>query len=141
VLLFRAHSVHRQYFDPNAVQVSTLLAIKTGAGPEDCKYCSQSGHYDTGHEKQKLLAVEKVLAEAKAARDAGATRYCMGAAWKHPSAKDLPYVLEMVKGVRALGLETCLTLGKLRREQTQALAEAGLDYYNHNSDTSRDYYH
>jgi biotin synthetase len=139
-LLFRAHSIHRQYFDPNAVQVSTLLSIKTGACPEDCKYCSQSGHYNTGLEKEKLLAVEKVLAEAKAARDAGATRFCMGAAWKHPSAKDFPYVLEMVKGVRALGLETCMTLGKLSREQTQALAEAGLDYYNHNIDTSRDYY-
>ncbi|MDR0781844.1 MAG: biotin synthase BioB [Pseudomonadales bacterium] len=139
-LLFQAHSIHRQHFDPNAVQVSTLLSIKTGACPEDCKYCSQSGHYHTGLEKEKLLAVEQVLSAAEAARAGGATRFCMGAAWKHPSAKDFPYVLEMVKGVRALGLETCMTLGQLSREQTQALAEAGLDYYNHNIDTSRDYY-
>jgi biotin synthase len=139
-LLFQAQGVHRQHFDPNAVQVSTLLSIKTGACPEDCKYCSQSGHYNTGLEKEKLLAVEKVLSEAQAALDGGATRFCMGAAWKHPSAKDFPYVLEMVKGVRALGLETCMTLGQLSREQTEALAEAGLDYYNHNLDTSRDYY-
>ena len=139
-LLYRAHSVHRQHFDPNAVQVSTLLSIKTGACPEDCKYCSQSGHYNTGLEKEKLMEVRKVLEEAQAARDNGATRFCMGAAWKHPSAKDFPYVLEMVKGVRALGLETCMTLGRLSKEQTAALAEAGLDYYNHNIDTSRDYY-
>jgi biotin synthase len=139
-LLFQAQNVHRHHFDPNAVQVSTLLSIKTGACPEDCKYCSQSGHYNTGLEKEKLLEVEKVLSEAQAARDGGATRFCMGAAWKHPSAKDFPYVLEMVKGVRALGLETCMTLGQLSREQTAALAEAGLDYYNHNIDTSRDYY-
>jgi biotin synthase len=139
-LLFQAQGVHRQHFDPNAVQVSTLLSIKTGACPEDCKYCSQSGHYNTGLEKEKLLEVEKVLSEAVAARDGGATRFCMGAAWKHPSAKDFPYVLEMVKGVRALGLETCMTLGQLSREQTEALAAAGLDYYNHNIDTSRDYY-
>ena len=139
-LLFRAHSVHRRHFDPNAVQVSTLLSIKTGACPEDCKYCSQSGHYNTGLQKEKLMAVEKVLAEAQAARDNGATRFCMGAAWKHPSQKDFPYVLEMVRGVKALGLETCMTLGALSREQSGALAEAGLDYYNHNIDTSREYY-
>ncbi len=139
-LLFRAHTLHRQHFDPNAVQVSTLLSIKTGACPEDCKYCSQSGHYNTGLENEKLMAVEEVLAQARLARDNGSTRFCMGAAWKHPSAKDFPYVLEMVRGVRALGLETCMTLGKLSREQTDALAEAGLDYYNHNIDTSRDYY-
>jgi biotin synthase len=139
-LLFQAQGVHRQNFDPNAVQVSTLLSIKTGACPEDCKYCSQSGHYNTGLDKEKLLAVEKVLSEAKVAHESGATRFCMGAAWKHPSAKDFPYVLEMVKGVRALGMETCMTLGQLSVEQTQALAEAGLDYYNHNIDTSRDYY-
>lgn len=139
-LLFRAQSVHRQHFDPNAVQVSTLLSIKTGACPEDCKYCSQSGHYNTGLEKEKLIEVQKVLDEAQRARASGATRFCMGAAWKHPSAKDFPYVLEMVKGVRALGMETCMTLGKLSAEQTAALAEAGLDYYNHNLDTSREYY-
>ncbi|MGV3590863.1 MAG: biotin synthase BioB [Gammaproteobacteria bacterium] len=139
-LLFRAHSIHRAHFDPNAVQVSTLLSIKTGACPEDCKYCSQSGHYNTELEKEKLLEVEKVLGEARRAKDNGASRFCMGAAWKHPSKKDFPYVLEMVNGVRALGLETCMTLGKLSAEQTQALADAGLDYYNHNLDTSREYY-
>jgi len=139
-LLFRAHSVHRECFDPNAVQVSTLLSIKTGACPEDCKYCSQSGHYNTGLEKEKLIEVQKVLDEAQRARANGATRFCMGAAWKHPSQKDFPYVLEMVKGVRALGMETCMTLGKLNPDQTAALAEAGLDYYNHNIDSSREYY-
>jgi biotin synthase len=139
-LLFKAHSVHRRHFDPNAVQVSTLLSIKTGACPEDCKYCSQSGHYNTGLEKEKLLQLEKVLGEAETAKARGATRFCMGAAWKHPSRKDFPLVLEMVKGVRALGLETCMTLGQLTEEQTSALAEAGLDYYNHNLDTSREYY-
>lgn len=139
-LLFRAHTVHRGHFDPNAVQVSTLLSIKTGACPEDCKYCSQSGHYNTELEKEKLLAVETVLEEARKAKEGGASRFCMGAAWKHPSAKDFPHVLEMVRGVRALGLETCMTLGALSRKQSQALAEAGLDYYNHNIDTSREYY-
>jgi len=139
-LLFQAHSVHRHCFDANAVQVSTLLSIKTGACPEDCKYCSQSGHYNTELEKEKLLEVAKVLEEAQHAKDKGASRFCMGAAWKHPSKKDFPYVLEMVKGVRALGLETCMTLGKLDQDQTAALAAAGLDYYNHNIDTSREYY-
>ena len=139
-LLFHAQSAHRQHFDPNAVQVSTLLSIKTGSCPEDCKYCSQSGHYNTELEKEKLLEVEKVLGEARRAKDSGASRFCMGAAWKHPSKKDFPLVLEMVKGVRALGLETCMTLGQLSQEQTAALAEAGLDYYNHNIDTSREYY-
>jgi len=139
-LVFQAQSVHRQHFDPNAVQVSTLLSIKTGACPEDCKYCSQSGHYNTELEKEKLMAVEKVLDEARRAKENGASRFCMGAAWKHPSAKDFPHVLEMVKGVRAMGMETCMTLGALSVEQTEALAEAGLDYYNHNIDTSRDYY-
>jgi biotin synthase len=139
-LLFQAHGVHRQHFDANAVQISTLLSIKTGACPEDCKYCSQSGHYNTELEKEKLLEVAKVLEEAQRAKDNGASRFCMGAAWKHPSQKDFPFVLEMVKGVRALGLETCMTLGKLSSEQTAALAQAGLDYYNHNIDTSREYY-
>lgn len=139
-LLYRAQTVHREHFDPNAVQVSTLLSIKTGACPEDCKYCSQSGHYNTELEKEKLMAVEKVLAEAKQAKENGASRFCMGAAWKHPSTKDFPHVLDMVQGVRALGMETCMTLGALSMEQSQALAEAGLDYYNHNIDTSRDYY-
>jgi biotin synthase len=139
-LLFRAQSVHRQHFDPNEVQVSTLLSIKTGACPEDCQYCSQSGHYNTDLEKEKLMEVEKVLHEAQKAKENGASRFCMGAAWKHPSKKDFPHVLAMVRGVRELGLETCMTLGALDKEQTEALAEAGLDYYNHNIDTSRDYY-
>lgn len=139
-LLFDAQSVHRRHFDPNSMQVSTLLSIKTGACPEDCKYCPQSGHYNTSLEREKLMQVEKVLEEARAAREVGATRFCMGAAWKHPSAKDMPYVIEMVKGVRELGLETCMTLGRLSREQADELADAGLDYYNHNLDTSPEFY-
>lgn len=139
-LIYRAHSVHRQHFDANKIQMSTLLSIKTGACPEDCKYCPQSGHYNTGLEKEKLLAVEKVVEQAKLALNSGAARFCMGAAWKNPSGKDFPYVLEMVKQVRALGMETCMTLGALSAEQADALAEAGLDYYNHNLDTSPEYY-
>lgn len=139
-LLFEAQTVHRQHFDPNTVQISTLLSIKTGACPEDCKYCPQSGHFNTGLDKEKLLEIEKVVAEAKLAKDAGATRFCMGAAWRAPTKKDMPYVLEMVKGVKALGMESCMTLGMLDEEQAQALAEAGLDYYNHNLDTSPEYY-
>ena len=139
-LLFRAQSIHRQHFDPNEVQVSTLLSIKTGACPEDCQYCSQSGHYNTELEKEKLMEVEKVLHEAQRAKENGASRFCMGAAWKHPSEKDFPHVLSMVRGVRELGLETCMTLGTLSEEQTQDLSDAGLDYYNHNIDTSREYY-
>ncbi len=133
-------TVHRQHFNPNEVQVSTLLSIKTGACPEDCKYCPQSGHYNTGLDKEKLMEVQKVLNAAAEAKAIGSTRFCMGAAWKHPSAKDMPYVLEMVKGVKALGLETCMTLGTLSEEQTMALADAGLDYYNHNLDTSPEFY-
>ena len=139
-LLFQAQTMHRAHFDPNRVQVSTLLSIKTGACPEDCKYCPQSGHYNTGLDKEKLMEVQKVLQAAAEAKAIGSTRFCMGAAWKHPSAKDMPYVLEMVKGVKKLGLETCMTLGKLTQEQTQSLAEAGLDYYNHNLDTSPEFY-
>lgn len=139
-LLFRAQSVHRQHFDPNAVQVSTLLSIKTGACPEDCKYCPQSNRYDTGLEQEKLMAVEKVLAEAQAAKASGATRFCMGAAWRSPKKKDMPYVTAMVKGVKDLGLETCMTLGMLTAEQAIELSDAGLDYYNHNLDTSPEYY-
>ena len=139
-LMFAAQQVHRAHFDANRVQVSTLLSIKTGAGPEDCKYCPQSGHYNTGLAKEKLMQVQAVLEEAAKAKAIGATRFCMGAAWKHPSAKDMPYVLKMVEGVKALGLETCMTLGKLDQEQTAALAQAGLDYYNHNLDTSPEFY-
>ncbi|BAP78047.1 MULTISPECIES: biotin synthase BioB [Pseudomonadaceae] len=139
-LIFQAQGVHRQHFDANRVQVSTLLSIKTGACPEDCKYCPQSGHYNTGLDKEKLMEVQKVLEAAADAKAIGSTRFCMGAAWKHPSAKDMPYVLKMVEGVKALGLETCMTLGKLDQEQTKALAAAGLDYYNHNLDTSPEFY-
>jgi biotin synthase len=139
-LLFQAQSVHRQYFDPNAVQVSTLLSIKTGACPEDCKYCPQSNRYDTGLEKEQLMAVEKVLEEARAAKETGATRFCMGAAWRSPKKKDMPYVTAMVKGVKDMGLETCMTLGMLSSDQSAELAEAGLDYYNHNLDTSEEFY-
>jgi len=139
-LMFQAQSVHRQYFDPNRVQISTLLSIKTGACPEDCAYCPQSARYDTGLEKQKLLEIEKVVAEAKAARARGATRFCMGAAWRSPHDRDLPAVTRMVSEVKALGLETCMTLGMLSDTQAQALADAGLDYYNHNLDTSPEFY-
>ncbi|PXF32063.1 biotin synthase [Pokkaliibacter plantistimulans] len=139
-LLFQAQTAHRQYFDPNQVQVSTLLSIKTGSCPEDCKYCPQSAHYDTGLEKQKLMEVKKVLEEAARAKDSGASRFCMGAAWKHPTQRDMPYVLEMVRGVKAMGLEACMTLGTLNRDQAGELAEAGLDYYNHNLDTSPEFY-
>lgn len=139
-LLFQAQGVHRQHFNANEVQVSTLLSIKTGACPEDCKYCPQSGHHNTDLDKEKLMEVQKVLQAAAEAKAIGSTRFCMGAAWKHPSAKDMPYVLEMVKGVKALGLETCMTLGTLSQEQTMALADAGLDYYNHNLDTSPEFY-
>ncbi len=139
-LLFQAQTQHRQYHDPNAVQVSTLLSIKTGACPEDCKYCSQSGHHNTNLEKEKLLAVEKVIAEARQAKANGASRFCMGAAWRSPQEKDMPYVLDMVAQVKALELETCMTLGMLSQDQAQRLSEAGLDYYNHNLDTSEAYY-
>lgn len=139
-LLYRAAQVHRQHFTPNEVQVSTLMSIKTGACPEDCKYCPQSGHYNTGLSKEKLQEIEQVVAQAKAAKDAGASRFCMGAAWRSPTAKDMPAVLTMVREVKSLGLETCMTLGMLQDEQAEALAEAGLDYYNHNLDTSPDYY-
>jgi biotin synthase len=139
-LLFKAQTVHRQYFDPNQVQVSTLLSIKTGACPEDCAYCPQSARYDTKLEKEKLMEVEAVIEKAKAAKAAGSDRFCMGAAWRSPRAKDMPYVLAMVKGVKDLGMETCMTLGMLDQDKSQQLADAGLDYYNHNLDTSPEYY-
>ena len=139
-LLFKAQSIHREHFDPNEVQVSTLLSIKTGACPEDCKYCPQSARYDTGLEKERLLEIEKVLERAREAKQVGSTRFCMGAAWRNPKDRDMPYVLKMVREVKKLGLETCMTLGMLSREQAVALKQAGLDYYNHNLDTSPEYY-
>lgn len=139
-LLFQAQKIHRQFFDPNQVQLSTLLSIKTGACPEDCKYCPQSAHYDTGLEKEKLLDIQSVIDEAKAAKASGASRFCMGAAWRSPHRRDMPKVVEMVREVKALGMETCMTLGMLTADQAQELADAGLDYYNHNLDTSPEYY-
>nr|WP_198675563.1 biotin synthase BioB [Aliidiomarina sanyensis] len=139
-LLFRAQQVHRDHFNPNEVQVSTLLSIKTGACPEDCKYCPQSARYDTGLEKEQLMEVQKVLEQAGRAKQTGATRFCMGAAWRNPKERDMPKLLAMIQGVRDMGLETCMTLGMLSEAQAQALAEAGLDYYNHNLDTSPEFY-
>jgi biotin synthase len=139
-LLFRAQTVHRENFDPNRVQLSRLLSIKTGGCPEDCAYCSQSSHHESGLSASKLMEVERVIAEARKARDAGATRYCMGAAWRNPKPRDMEAVVAMVKGVKALGMETCMTLGMLDRAQSEQLRDAGLDYYNHNIDTSERYY-
>ncbi|HBF09087.1 MAG TPA: biotin synthase BioB [Gammaproteobacteria bacterium] len=138
--MFRAQTIHRQYHDPQEIQLSTLLSIKTGACPEDCNYCSQSGHHNTNLEKEKLMKVAKVVEQAKLAKEKGADRFCMGAAWRSPSKKDMPYVVEMVKEVKSLGLETCMTLGMLSSDQAGELAEAGLDYYNHNLDTSPEHY-
>ena len=139
-LLFRAHTVHREYFDPNRVQLSRLLSIKTGGCPEDCAYCSQSARHDSGLRASKLMEVDRVISEARKARDAGATRYCMGAAWRSPKARDMDAVVAMVEGVKALGMETCMTLGMLDCDQAKRLKEAGLDYYNHNIDTSERHY-
>lgn len=139
-LLFQAQQVHREHFTANTVQVSTLLSIKTGKCPEDCKYCSQSAHYDSKLEAEKRIAVDKVIQEAKQALASGSSRFCMGAAWRNPHERDMPYVLEMVQEVKALGLETCMTLGMLNASQAERLKDAGLDYYNHNLDTSREYY-
>jgi biotin synthase len=139
-LLFRAHTVHRQHFDPNVVQISTLLSIKTGACPEDCAYCPQSVHYAPGRRAETLMEPEAVVAAAREAKACGATRFCMGAAWRSPRQRDLDQVVAMVAGVKALGMETCATLGMLTRAQARALADAGLDYYNHNLDTSPEYY-
>ncbi|ENX39053.1 biotin synthase BioB [Acinetobacter courvalinii] len=139
-LVFEAQSVHRQYFQANSIQVSTLLSIKTGKCPEDCKYCSQSAHYDSKLEAEKRIAVDKVIREAQSAKESGSSRFCMGAAWRNPHERDMPYVLEMVREVKALGLETCMTLGMLNQSQAERLKDAGLDYYNHNLDTSREYY-
>jgi biotin synthase len=139
-LVFHAQRIHRLHFDPREVQISTLLSIKTGGCPEDCAYCSQSARYDTGVKAQKLMDVAAVLAEARAAKAAGASRFCMGAAWRSPKDRDLDQVCAMIEGVKALGLETCVTLGMLTGDQTRRLADAGLDYYNHNLDTSPEFY-
>ncbi len=139
-LLYRAQSAHRRHFDPNEVQVSTLLSIKTGACPEDCAYCPQSIRYDTGVGREALMDPAAVIARARQARDAGATRFCMGAAWRSPKDRDLGQVEAMVRGVRELGLETCATLGMLTPRQAAKLRDAGLDYYNHNLDTSAEFY-
>lgn len=139
-LIFKAASVHRQFFDANQVQVSTLLSIKTGACPEDCKYCPQSAHFDTGLKKEPLIDVEKVIEEAQKAKQAGASRFCMGAAWRNLHDRDLPKVSAMINQVKSLGLETCVTLGMTNKDQLSKLKDAGLDYYNHNIDTSEEYY-
>ncbi|MEQ4673856.1 biotin synthase BioB [Providencia vermicola] len=139
-LLFQAQQTHRQHFDPQQVQVSTLLSIKTGACPEDCKYCAQSARYKTGLETERLMEVQQVLESAKKAKQAGSTRFCMGAAWRNPKERDMPHLEMMVKEVKSLGMETCMTLGMIDNSQAQRLAEAGLDYYNHNLDTSPEYY-
>ena len=139
-LLFKAHSTHRAHFDPNAVQVSTLLSIKTGGCSEDCGYCSQAARYHTGLESEDLMPLDAVLSAARTAQERGATRFCMGAAWRGPKEKDLQPVLDMVRAVKALGLETCATLGMLKAGQAEQLAAAGLDYYNHNLDTAPEFY-
>jgi biotin synthase len=139
-LMFRAQSVHRAHFDPSQVQVSQLLSIKTGGCPEDCGYCTQSVHNKTGLKATKLMEVEAVLAEARAAQASGVSRFCMGAAWRNPKDKDLDTVCAMVEGVKALGMETCVTLGMLTTDQAARLKQSGLDYYNHNIDTSPEYY-
>ncbi|MBT0960551.1 biotin synthase BioB [Denitromonas iodatirespirans] len=139
-LLFRAQQVHREHFDPNAVQRSTLLSIKTGGCSEDCGYCSQSARYDTGLERERLLPLDEVLENARAAKAKGSSRFCMGAAWRGPKDKDLEPVIDMIREVKALGLETCVTLGMLKDGQAEKLRDAGLDYYNHNIDTAPEFY-
>ncbi|AXF85550.1 Biotin synthase [Ephemeroptericola cinctiostellae] len=139
-LVYQAQTMHRQFIGTHTIEKAVLLNIKTGACPEDCGYCSQSAHYDTGLEREKLMPVDEVLIAAKNAKDAGAQRFCMGAAWRSPPASAMPALIEMIEGVNALGLETCMTLGMLKQEQAATLAEAGLDFYNHNIDTSPEYY-
>lgn len=139
-LLFQAQTVHRAHFDPNRIQLSRLLSIKTGGCPEDCGYCSQSARHGSGLSASRLIEVERVIAEARKARDAGATRYCMGAAWRSPKDRDMGQVVAMIEGVKALGMETCMTLGMLDGDQARRLKDAGLDYYNHNIDTSERHY-
>lgn len=139
-LLFQAHCIHRENFDPNQVQVSTLLSIKTGACPEDCGYCSQSASNDAEVERERLLPLDEVIEQAQSAKDNGASRFCMGAAWRNPTDKNLDKVIDMIIAVKGIGLETCVTLGMLTHDQSQRLKDAGLDYYNHNIDTSPEYY-
>lgn len=139
-LIFRAQNTHRQWFDPNEVQKSTLLSIKTGGCPEDCGYCSQSAKFETGIKATKLMDVDTVLEGARRAKASGASRYCMGAAWRSPKDRDIDAIVEMIKGVREIGMETCMTLGMLTPDQAGRLKEAGLDYYNHNVDTSEEFY-
>jgi biotin synthase len=139
-LMFEAQRIHRLHFDPGEVQISTLLSIKTGGCPEDCAYCPQSAKYDTGVKAEKLMSVPAVLAEARAAKAGGASRFCMGAAWREPKDRDVENVCAMIEGVKALGLETCATLGMLTQKQAQRLKQSGLDYYNHNLDTSPEFY-
>jgi biotin synthase len=139
-LMFRAQTVHRQHFDPNAVQISTLLSIKTGGCSEDCGYCPQSARYHTGVENEDLMPLDDVVAAARAAKESGASRFCMGAAWRGPKQRDLEPVLKMIEEVKALGMETCATLGMLKEGQAEQLRDAGLDYYNHNLDTAPEYY-
>ncbi|WP_277189295.1 biotin synthase BioB [Caballeronia sp. BR00000012568055] len=139
-LLFRAQTVHREHFDPNAVQLSTLLSIKTGGCEEDCAYCPQSVHHETGLKAEKLMEVDAVLQAAEVAKANGATRFCMGAAWRNPKDRHLEPIKDMIRGVKAMGLETCVTLGMLEQHQAQGLRDAGLDYYNHNLDTSPEFY-
>lgn len=139
-LIFKAQTIHRENFDANEVQISTLLSIKTGACPEDCSYCSQSAQNDTSLEREKLLPINDVIAAAQEAKDAGSTRFCMGAAWRNPTDKSLDHVVDMITAVKSLGMETCVTLGMLKETQAKRLKEAGLDYYNHNLDTSPEFY-
>jgi len=138
-LLFQAQTVHREFHDPNAVQISQLLSIKTGTCPEDCTYCPQSIRYNTGLSPEALMEVKSVVEQAKAAKDSGASRFCMGAAWRSPKDRDMPKLMEMVRQVKGMGMETCMTLGMLSPEQANDFSEAGLDYYNHNLDTSEEY--
>jgi biotin synthase len=139
-LIYRAQNVHREHFDPAALQLSTLLSVKTGGCPEDCAYCPQSRRYQTGVEDEEVLSVRTVVETAKAAKDNGATRFCMGAAWRGPKDRDLDKILPLIEGVKSLGLETCVTLGMLKPGQAERLRDAGLDYYNHNLDTSPEFY-
>lgn len=139
-LLFKAHQIYRENFNPNSIKVSQLLSIKTGSCPEDCAYCPQSAHYNTGLKKEPLMTVDDVLEKARQAKENGATRFCMGAAWRNPRDEELDQVIEMIKGVKAMGLETCATLGLLKKQQAEKLKSAGLDYYNHNIDTAEEFY-